>query len=195
MDIIERAKAIIVKPKETWGKIKGETTTIKGLFTSYAVILALIPAVANFIGWSLIGSSAMRIHYRVPVASGLVSAVLLYVLTLAALYAVAFIIDALAPSFNSKKDMLAATKVAVFSFTPAMIAGIFGIIPGLSILVTLASLYSLYLFYVGLPILMETPKEKTFSYCAVVMISSILVWIAAGSLAGLAYRIPSVVIL
>ncbi len=193
MNLIERAKAIIVKPKETWEKIKGETTTIKDLYTSYAVILALIPAAANFIGLSLIGTSFMRMHYRVPVASALVSAVLQYVLTLAGMYVVAYIIDALAPTFNSKKDMLAATKVAVFSFTPALIAGILGIFPVLSVLVILASLYSLYLFYVGLPILMETPKEKAMGYFAVIIIATIVVWAVVGALAGLAVRMPSAV--
>ena len=149
MNLVERVKEIILKPQETWEKIKGEETTIKDLYTSYAGILALIPAIANFIGFSLVGTSFMGISFRVPLVTGLVQAIVQYVLTLVGIYVVAFIIDALAPSFESKKDMVAAMKVAVFSFTPTWIAGILGIIPMLSVLVILASLYSLYLFFVG----------------------------------------------
>jgi len=195
MNLVERVKEIIIKPKVTWETIKGETSTVKDLFTSYAAVLALIPAVANFIGLSFIGVSSTIVHYRVPVTSGLVYAVLQYVLTLVGMYVVAFIINALAPSFNSKKDMPAAVKMAVFSWTPALIAGVLGIIPALSPLILLASLYSLYLFYIGLPILMETPKEKAVPYFAVVIVSSIVVLIVMSYCAALVIRMPSAGIL
>jgi hypothetical protein len=184
MNLVERAKEIILKPQETWLKIKGEETTIKDLYMSYAIILALIPAIANFIGMSLIGASFMGISYRVPIGTGLVHAILQYVLTLVGIYIVAFIIDALAPSFASKKNMVAAMKVTVFSFTPAWIAGIIGIIPILSVLAILASLYSLYLF------LMETPKEKQLGYFAVVIVVTIIVWVLIGVFAGLVVSRP-----
>ena len=191
MNLVERVKEIILKPQETWVKIKGEETTIKDLYTSYAGILALIPAIANFIGFSLVGTSFMGISFRVPLVTGLVQAIVQYVLTLVGIYVVAFIIDALAPSFESKKNMVAAMKVAVFSFTPAWIAGILGIIPMLSVLVILASLYSLYLFFVGLPILMETPKEKQLGYFAVVIVVTIIVWVLIGVFAGLVVSRPT----
>jgi hypothetical protein len=191
MNLVERVKEIILKPQETWEKIKSEETTIKDLYTSYAGILALIPAIANFIGMSLIGSSFMGISFRVPIGTGLVQAILQYVLTLVGIYAVAFIIDALAPSFESKKNMLAAMKVAIFSVTPAWIAGVLGIIPMLSVLAILASLYSLYLFYVGLPILMETPKEKQLGYFIIVIVVTIIVWVLVGVFAGLVVSRPT----
>lgn len=191
MNLVERVKEIILKPNnETWVKIKGEETTIKDLYTSYACILALIPAIANFIGMSLIGGSFMGVSFRVPIVTGLVQAILQYVLTLVGIYVVAFIIDALAPSFDSKKNMVAAMKVAVYAFTPAWIAGILGIIPMLSILAILASLYSLYLFYIGLPILMETPKEKVLGYFAVIIVVTIIVWVLIGVFAGLVVSRP-----
>ncbi len=191
MNLVERVKEIILKPQETWEKIKGEETTIKDLYTSYACILALIPAIANFIGMSLIGSSFMGMSFRVPIGSGLVQAILQYALTLVGIYVVAFIIDALAPSFDSKKNIVAATKVAVFSVTPAWVAGILGIIPMLSVLAILASLYSLYLFYVGLPVLMETPKEKQLGYFIIVIVVTIIVWSLVGVFAGLVVSRPT----
>lgn len=191
MNLVERAKDIILKPQETWEKIKGEETTIKELYMSYAGILAIIPAVSTFIGMSLIGTSFFGVHFRVPFVSGLVQAILQYVLTLVGVYVVAFIIDALAPSFNSKKDMMAAMKLAVYSFTPSWIAGILGIIPMLGILAIIASLYSLYLFYVGLPILMETPKDKVLGYFIVIIVVSIIVSVVIGAVAGLVVHVPT----
>jgi uncharacterized membrane protein len=191
MNLVERAKEIILQPQAAWEKIKGEETTIKDLYTSYACILALIPAIANFIGMSLIGSSFMGISFRVPIGTGLVQAILQYVLTLVGIYVVAFIIDALAPSFDSKKNMVAAMKVAVYASTPAWIAGILGIIPMLGVLAIIASLYGLYLFYVGLPILMETPKEKVLGYFIVVIVVAIIVSVLVGVFAGLVVSKPA----
>lgn len=190
MNLVERAKEIILKPNETWVKIKGEETTIKELYVSYACILAIIPAVAGFIGMSLVGSSFLGVSFRVSIGAGLTHAILQYALTLVGIYVVALIIDALAPSFDSKKNMLAAMKVAVFSFTPAWIAGILGILPMLSILAVIASLYSLYLFYIGLPVLMETPKEKLLGYFIVVIVVTIVVWALIGVFAGLVVSRP-----
>ncbi len=152
MNLVERAKSIMFKPSDTWAVVKNEQTTIKELFVSYAAILAIIPAAASFIGMSLVGTSMLGIHFRIPFVAGLVHAIVSYVLSLVGVYVVAFIIDALAPSFNSRKDILSATKVAVFAFTPAWVGGIFMLVPMLGILTLLASLYGLYVLYIGLPI-------------------------------------------
>ncbi|HNT68202.1 MAG TPA: Yip1 family protein [Syntrophorhabdaceae bacterium] len=183
MDLVGRVKAIILKPKDTWEQIKGEETTIKDLYMSYAAILAIIPPAATFIGWSVVGMSFMGMSYRVPFANGLGYAIFHYVLSLVGIYAVAFIIDMLAPNFGSQKNMTGAMKAAVYANTPIWIASVFFIIPSLSPIVMIASLYSLYLLYLGLPVLMETPKEKVVGYIIVVIVASIIVFYLTGMIA------------
>jgi hypothetical protein len=180
MNIIQRAKDIMFKPTDTWAEIKAEQTTIKELYTSYAVILAAIPPIASFIGISLLGFSMFAFSYRLPIGWGISHAIVSYILSLVGIYVVALIIDALAPSFGSQKNQVNAMKVAVFSWTPSWIAGILMIIPALSPIAMLLSLYSLYLFYVGLPILMETPKEKAMGYVIVTILVSVVVFILIG---------------
>jgi hypothetical protein len=182
MNIIQRVKDIILKPADTWIEIKNEQVTIKELFTSYAALLAAIPPLASFIGMSLLGFSMFSFSYRIPVGWGISHAVLSYVLSLVGLYVVALIIDALAPSFGSQKNLVHAAKVAVFSWTPSWIAGILMIIPALSPIAILLSLYSLYLFYLGLPVLMETPKDKALGYFIVTILVSIVVFILIGAI-------------
>lgn len=185
MNLVERAKSIMFKPADTWVVVKNEQITIKELFLSYAAILAIIPAAASFIGMSLVGTSMLGIHFRIPFVAGLVHAIVSYVLSLVGVYVVAFIIDALAPSFNSRKDILSATKVAVFAFTPAWVGGIFMLVPMLGILTLLASLYGLYVLYIGLPTLMDTPKDKALGYFIVIIVVSIVVSIIINVLARL----------
>ena len=180
MNIVQRVKDIILKPTDTWAEIKAEQVTIKELYTSYAMLLAAIPPIASFIGLSLLGFSVLAFSYRIPLGWGISHAVVSYVLSLVGLYVVGLIIDTLAPSFGSQKNRVNAMKVAVFSWTPSWIAGILMIIPALSPIAVLLSLYSLFLFYLGLPILMETPKDKAMGYFIVTILVSIVVFILIG---------------
>jgi hypothetical protein len=174
MDIVQRAKNIMVAPKAEWAVIDAEATTIGDIYRNYLVYLAAVPAVAGFIGTSLIGQTLPLIGvYRVPVVSGLLTALLTYGLSLAGVYVLALIIERLAPTFNGVPNLISAFKLAAYSVTPAWLAGIFAILPPLAILGILG-LYSLYLFYVGLPVLMRSPPEKAMLYTVAVIIAAVV---------------------
>ncbi|HOW44039.1 MAG TPA: Yip1 family protein [Candidatus Aminicenantes bacterium] len=196
MNLVERAKNIILAPAKEWDVIKGESLTIAEMFTKYAMILAAIPAVAGLIGYVVIGMSFGGFGtFRWPIGTALVWAVLTYVLGLAGVFLLAFIIDALAPTFGCQKNMVAAVKIAVFSYTPAWIAGILGIIPALSVLMIIASIYSLYLMYLGLQKIKEPAKDKLMPYLVAAIVAMVVIYwlvgfivsrIALGSISGLA---------
>jgi len=184
MNLVERAKNIILTPAKEFGVIKGEQLTIVDMFTKYAMILAAIPAVAGFIGYSVIGISYGFGTFRVPIGTSLVWAILQYVLSLAGVFLIAFIMDALAPTFGCSKNLVAAVKIVVFSYTAAWVAGILNIIPSLGILVSIASIYSLYLMYMGMQIIKEVPKDKMVGYFAVTIIAAVVVFVVIGVIVG-----------
>ncbi len=179
MNLVNRAKNLIVSPAKEWQAIKTESLTVSDMFSKYAMILAAVPALAGFIGNSLIGHSVIGISWRVPIFNGLIWAVLYYVLTLAGTYLLAFILDALAPSFGAKKDMNASLKVAIFSMTASWLAGVFGLIPALAIL-AIVGLYSLYLLYLGMKIVKEVPADKLMGYFVVTLIVAIVLYFIIG---------------
>jgi hypothetical protein len=184
MNIFERAKNILVSPKTEWEVIKNEQSSVADLFTKYALILALIPVIAGFIGQSLIGISLGPFgSFKVPISNGLIYAVLYYLLTLGGIYLVAFIVDALAPSFGASKDMVSSLKVVIYSYTAVWIAGIFQILPMIAIL-SIVGLYSLYLLYLGLNIVKGSPADKVVGYTVVVVIITIVVYFIIGAIVG-----------
>ncbi|MCJ7553797.1 MAG: YIP1 family protein [Ignavibacteriaceae bacterium] len=181
MNLFERAKNILITPKTEWEVIKNEQTSVSDLFTKYVLILALIPAVAGFIGQSLVGISLGPFgSYKMPVERGLLYLVLYYAMTVGAVYLMAFIVDALAPSFGSQKNMLASLKVVVYSYTAAWVAGIFQIFPLLGFLGVIGGLYGLYLLYLGLQTVKETPQDKLVGYFIVIIIVSIVIYFVIG---------------
>ena len=58
------------------------------------------------------------------------------------------------------------------------------LVPALSFLAILG-VYSLYLLYLGLPVLMKSPPEKALSYTAVVIIAAIVLFMIIGVVAGM----------
>jgi hypothetical protein len=193
MNLVARVQAILLKPDAEWAKIKDEPTTIQQLFTQYAVILAAIPPVAQFLGWALIGG------FRIPYAGGswitraFLYAVFSYLLSLATVYALGFIINAFAPNFSSTQSLPLAMKMAVYSMTPVWIMGIFNLIPRLGILGILGSLYGLYLLYLGFAKpLMGTPKEKVTGYFVVSVVVVIVLMAVVGLILGAVFAIRGV---
>jgi hypothetical protein len=180
--LVDRVKNIIMRPKLEWPVIDAEPSTIGGIYASYVAILAAIPPIASAVGQLVFGYRFFGIVYRPSPAHVITQAVIQYALSLAMVYVMALIIEALAPSFGGTKDRLAAFKVAAYSGTAAWLAGIFGIIPNLSFLGALLALYSLYLYYTGLPVLMKVPADKAIGYVLAIIVAAIVLFLVIGAI-------------
>lgn len=194
MDLVARVQGILLKPKEEWVKIKQESVSVSQIFTSYVVILAAIPAVAQFIHLALIGRKVPFIGwYRYGIGRGFLYAILFYVFTLVSVYVFGVIINALAPTFASKQDMTNAMKLAAYSMTPAWVAGVLYIIPYLGILVALASLYGIYILYLGFVTpLMDTPKDKVVIYLVVSIVVVAVLMVVVSIILGAVFAVGGV---
>lgn len=181
----ERVTKILTDPKAEWPVIEAEATTVDKLYKGYIMPLAAIPAVASFIGMSFIGMNAGFLGtYRTPIVRGVVGMIVTYVLTLAMVYVAALVISKLAPTFQSKSDDLQALKLVAYAQTAAWIAGVLSVIPVLGMLAIIGGLYSIYLFYLGLPVMMKTPQDKVIPYMVVSAIVVIVLAIVVGLVTG-----------
>ncbi len=191
MNLVERVKRLLLSPRTEWGVIDAESTTPAALYTGYVLPLAAIGPIAQVIGYSVFGISVPFLGtYRVPIGSAITNAILTYVLTLIATYLLGLIIDGLAPTFGAQRSPIQALKVAVYSSTPAWLAGVFALVPGLRPLQILG-LYSLYLLYLGLPMLMKAPRDKAPGYTVVVVLASIVLFMVIGFTAGRFLAVPT----
>ena len=184
MNRVDRARNIIVQPKQEWKLIADEATTPAELYQEYILPLAAIGPAATLIGGSLVGIRLPMGTYRVPIGASVVYAVASYGLTVLGVYVLGLIINALAPNFSAQKDPVQALKVAAYSSTPGWLAGVFALVPALSILGVLGGLYGLYLVYLGLVALMRPAEEQSLSYTAVVVVCAVLIFFVIGALCG-----------
>lgn len=187
--IMGRAKNILLAPDAEWEKIDREKPTIQGLYTGYVGILAAIPPLAGAIGGIVFGYGAMGYTLRPPLGNLIAAAVIEYLLALAAVAVLALVIEQLAPSFDGTRNRMQAFKVAGYSMTAGWLAGIFSIIPALSLIGSVFGFYSFYLLYRGLPKLMKTSQEKALPYTALVVIAGILLFFVFNILAAALLRV------
>ncbi|HSW84947.1 MAG TPA: Yip1 family protein [Usitatibacter sp.] len=190
MNIVERVKGLATDPKVEWRAIDAEEITVQDLFTKYVMIVAAIPPVASFIGLCIVGSGPFGSTVRMPLGAGVAYAALSYLLSLGWVYVLAMVIQAFSPKFEGHGEFIDALKIAAFTPTPAWVAGVFGIVPALSIIGNLVGLYSFYLLYTGLPALTEPPQEKEVPFFCVVVLTMIVLTVAFYVIAALMIPAP-----
>jgi len=175
MNAIERAKNIIVSPNKEWDVIALEQPNTGQIIMGYVLLLAGAAAVAAFIGYGLIGFNYGLFRYS-STGWGFYYALNVLVGAIAGVFISAFVIDALAPSFGSEKNMGRSVQLVAYSYTPAWVAGILAIYPPLAIIGVIAGLYGFYILYVGMPKLKKTPADKNAGYFVVSIITLIVVY-------------------
>ena len=183
MNIIERVKNILVSPKKEWGVIATEQQSMSSVLTTYVVPLSLIGAAATLIGWGLIGKSYGGFGYTFTVKGwdiGIKYAIISLVSTIVGFLITTFVVDVLAPSFGSEKNLDRSAQFVAYSYTPSLIAGILNILPSLALLVMVAGLYSIYLMYLGLGPVKKTPDDKRVVYLVISIVVLMVAYFVLG---------------
>jgi hypothetical protein len=168
MKTIARVKAMLIDPGAAWASIDKEAGDPAYLLSRYVAVLALIPALSSFIGATLIGASAGGAIVRANLVDGLFGAIFNYAASCAMVLLLGFIINLLAPAFGGRSDFERAFRLAVYSFTPLWLAGIFLLLPGLRFLL-LTGCYAIYLFWLGTPRLTKVPEQQATAFAAVMV--------------------------
>ncbi|HMR91524.1 MAG TPA: Yip1 family protein [Chitinophagaceae bacterium] len=181
INVIDRAKNILITPRQEWLKVEQETTSVSTILTSYVLPLLSIGAVATFIGQGLIGKSVGALGgSTASIKAGLIGTVLYVVMSIITVFIVAAIIDVLSQTFQSEKNWRKSFQLSAYSLTAAYVGAIFLLFPALSILVILCMLYAIYPLYTGIPIMKKTTEDKQVAYLAVIILITVVAMIIVG---------------
>lgn len=170
VNIVDRAKNILITPKPEWEVIDKEQTNNQTIFTTYVLPLLLVGAFASFIGWGFVGSHGVKLG----AGGGAVRGLIFVVFTAVLVFGMAAAIDVLGPSFGSEKNWNKSFRLAAYSLTAAYLGAVFWLFPAIWILVLLCSLYSLYALYTGIPVLKKTTADKQIAYFAIVLLITVV---------------------
>ncbi len=168
-NLVQRVINIITRPKQEWEAVASEQPNAMKLIGGYALILALIPALSAFLRFGFIGTYSY-------LSAGIMQGLIQLLSAVIGVYLLAWVIDMLAPSFDSEKNFGRSLQLAVYSSTPQWVAGILLLFStSLGMLIMLISLYAIYLFAVGLPVIKKTPKDKVTGYVVLTIVAMIVI--------------------
>lgn len=187
--LLARIRNIIADPRSEWPLIATEPGDPMRLFVGYVAVLAVIPAIAGFIGTSVVGVSVSAGRLHDPVVPGLMRALMSYLFSFVIVYLTALVIDVMAPLFQTDRNFTNALKLAVYSFTPIWLIGIVLMVPGLRFL-SILGLYAIRLVWTGLPPLMGTPRPKVLPYALSIVVAAFGITLAMSVIQAAVLTLP-----
>jgi hypothetical protein len=182
MKLVDRVKNILLTPKTEWDVINAETAAPGSLFTTYVLPLTLVAAAGQMLGGFAISRGA-GLNYL------LMGAVMAAVVSAVGFFIAMHVIDLLAPTFGSEKNLPKSAQLVAYAMTPGYIASLLAFVPAVSLLLSIAGwVYSIYLMYLGVGLLKKTPEDKKVVYLIVAWIVMIVVsMVISGVLGALMY--------
>jgi hypothetical protein len=184
MSKLRRVRDLLWRPSREWPRIAAEDARATSLYRGWILWLAALPPLFGFVKGALIGYGAAGGVLRLDLAHAVVHAVLAYGVGVGLVAALAFVVDALARGFGAAPNPRRATQLVAYALTAYWVAGVFAIVPVVSLPLTLlAWFYVAYLLRLGLPLLLGCPPEKAGAYAATVGFIAFVLWLAGGAIA------------
>lgn len=170
-------KSLLSDPKSGWENVKNEFSSVKSIYLNLILPILALVAICNFIKLTIIGVSIPLVGIvRVPVETGLNSALGLIIMQSVMMYVAAMILTKLAPSFQGATDELRALRLVAFTGAVGSISAILILVPFIGLLLNLiVGIYSIYIFFCGITPMTNVPKEKRIPYALVVILCNIII--------------------
>jgi hypothetical protein len=183
MNLPRRVLRLLTRPAREWPAIASESADVGTLYREYVAILAAIPAASILVGLLLAAGLALG---TTALTTAFMAAMATYAMALAVPYAAAVAIEHLAPRFKSDGGTDEALALLAYSSTPLWLAGLFYIFVALSPLVLAGIVYAVYLFFMGLTPMLNTPPEQRVPFTLVAVLTVVVLHIVLGTVASLA---------
>lgn len=180
--MIQHTIGLLVRPRAQWNTIAELPKNSLNILVLYPFIFALLPAVAwyygtSHVGWTVGGGNAIRL----TTSSALQLCILFYFAMVSCIVAIGFFIHWMAGTYGAETTLAKGIVIAGVSVTPLFIFGLVGFHPLLwvDLLVGVAAAsWSVYLLYLGIPIMMRIPEERGFLFSTAVMAVSLVILVS-----------------
>lgn len=180
--ILSHVWGLFAHPEAEWKTIRKENCTIGKCYCSHVLLLAAIPPLAGYfgttqVGWQIVTTEVHRLTHQ----SALWIAILSYLTILVAVFTIGKMIHWMGQTYGSKQTLPQCIALAAYTATPLFLIGVMLLYPvlWLNMLIGLVALsYTVYLLYVGVPIVMGITKERGFLFSSAVLAVGLVALVA-----------------
>lgn len=175
--ILNHLWGLYAHPKEEWHTIDARHESFRYSLI-HILLIALIPSVcayysAVYLGWSI--GTGERI--MITANSAIMLSVAMYAALVVGVFALAVLAHWMARTFGATPNYTQALELSAYTSTPLFMVGFAALYPELWVVMVvglLGLIYSVYLLYVGTPILIHIPEERGFIYVTSVVTSGVV---------------------
>ena len=170
---VRHVVGLFLDPKAEWRRVDEKNYSIVACLLGHTLIFSLIPAVSGFIGTTRIGwQIGAGDPVKLTTASAGQIAVLYYLAMIAAVIGVGVVTRWMGQTYGASQPLSKCMVLASLTASPLFLIGIMQLYPllWLNFVVGLVALgYTVYIFYSGVPIMMQIPQERGFLFASAVL--------------------------
>jgi hypothetical protein len=195
--LVTRAANIILRPEQEWPVIVREHAGWHALLFYYLVPLTLIAPIAYGARVLLGGEGSF---HDFPTTDAALRFALLsvsggFLASLLSVLAMSLALRLVAPLFHGRRDFADAVKVVTYAGTPVWFAGLIMVapltrFPLLVIVILIAIMHGLFLFYLGLHHVTRVPRADAVECTAIIVVAGVTLSSVVGYYASAAGLFP-----
>ncbi len=185
--MFNHALGLLVQPSLQWQRVADLSAPTMRTMVLFPAIMALLPSIAWYygttnVGWTVGDGGAIRLTKD----SALMLIILFYCAMVGSIAVIGYFIHWMSKTYGADSNLAKGIVIAGFTATPLFVAGVVGFYPVLwldMLIGVVAVCWSVYLMYLGIPIVMRIPEERGFLFSSAVLAIClvILVCILVGS--------------
>lgn len=173
--------SLLFSPEKHWFSFANKTDKEFGGVIAYLIIMTFIPSACWYygttqIGWQIGDGDIIKLTAE----SALQIAVVLYAAIIFCIGSLGYAVHWMAKTYGADSSIMKGIAVTSLTATPFFLASISGVYPIIWIDLTLgiiASCWSVYLLYTGIPIAMHIPKDQGFLYSSALVTVALIIFI------------------
>jgi hypothetical protein len=173
---------ILTHPHKEWARIREDSKSTLAHYLRYLIWIAAVPPLAWYYGATMIGWEVGDRVVKLTPASAAQIMALFYLAILASVAFLGYMIHWMARTYDARNDDIAhGVGVAAYMCAPMFLAGLTGLYPILwldIILGTAAAAYTLYLLYLGIPIVYDMSEERGFLFASATVAVGLVLMVA-----------------
>ena len=189
--ILQHLSGVFYHPIKEWKSIDKDSSLTLNSVIIQLVLVALIPPISLFIGTTQVGWSVSYGEYHLLASeSAFGAAVAFYIAILGVITGLTYSIRWMEKTYGANAGVDECARLALYTATPMLLAGLIGLYPMLWLCVSvgmLAVVFSVYLLYTGVPVIMHIEEERAFMFSTsiltvglvalvTIMAASVILW-------------------
>jgi hypothetical protein len=171
--ILTHVWGLFFHPDREWEAIGAEPGTIGNCYLRHVLVLAALPAVSALVGSTQVGwQIGVGSAIKLSLPSALIIGAVFYVAMLVAVLTMGEFIHWMANTYDAQASIERCVVLSAYTATPLFLAGVLTLYPllWLNMLIGLLALaYTIYLLYIGVPIVMRVPKEQGYMFSSSIL--------------------------